>query len=59
MKTWGKMKDISGQFVYVIHSLGMEVNLTKFSELTYKASSVQEFVCLLCCVYNQQIQKTA
>lgn len=53
------MKDISGQFVYVIHSLGMEVNLTKFSELTYKASSVQEFVCLLCCVYNQQIQKTA
>lgn len=64
MKTEEKLKGVDpGQFVYVTHSLEVGLNLTKSSDLSRKASSVQPFlqeisvdskmVPLLHHVYNQ------
>lgn len=45
MKTEEKLKGVDpGQFVYVTHSLEVAFNLTKFSDLSCKVSSVQPFL---------------
>lgn len=51
------MKDISGQFVYVIHLLEMRLSLTKFSEFTHQFRDLFAYLVMFIINKSKKIAK--